>query len=156
VSGLVALFCAAAPLRLCAQSLDTIPKPRIPAYVRYGKWVALGAAAGLGATAYSRNQDAETTYETLRQRCFATPLACMLASNGTYTDPQNEALYDKTRTLDHQAARYLIGAELTFAGAAVGFVWELTHRHDKPHTIPFEPRVEQTSTATHLGLSVRF
>ena len=144
------------PDRLTAQVVDTVPKLHIPPVVHYGKWVALGSSVVLGVMAHSRNQDAEATYQSLRDRCFATPVSCLIGTDGRYLDPGSEGLYTETRRLDRQASRLLIGTEVTFVASAVGFVWELMHRKDTTPTIPFEPRVEQTSTATRVGVSFRF
>jgi hypothetical protein len=152
----ILLVCACVPVRLCAQVVDTVPKPHFPALVHYGKWATLGASVALGAMAHAKNQDAEAVFRDLRQRCFDTPANCLVGADGRYLDPESEALYGRTTRLDHQAARLLIGAEVSFAATAVGFVWELMHRKDGTPTIPFEPRVEQTPTATRIGLTFRF
>jgi hypothetical protein len=156
VAVLVLLLTAGPPGRLTAQVMDSVPKPHIPPLVHYGKWATLGASVALGAMAHAKNQDAEAIYGSLRRRCFDTPANCLIGADGRYLDPGSEALYDRTTRLDHQAARLLIGAEVSFAASAVGFVWELMHRRDKTPTIPFEPRVEQTPTATKVGLNFRF
>ncbi|MEO6067929.1 MAG: hypothetical protein ABIQ41_08120 [Gemmatimonadales bacterium] len=131
-------------------------RPSAPALVRYGKWVALGGAAGLGIMAHSRNQDAEATYQALQDRCDGLPTACTVGAGGPYTDPVSEGLYTETRRLDRQASRLLIGAEVALAASAVGFVWELMHRQDLPPKIPFEPRVDAGISATRVGVTVRF
>ena len=152
----VVLLCACATVRLCAQTLDTVPKPRVSSTVRYGKWLALGGAVALGVRANARHQEAEDTYQALRDRCFAIPSACSQFPDGHYIDPVSERMYAQTRTLDREASRYLIGAEVSFALAAAGFIWELMHREDRTPNIPFEPRVEAGATSTRIGLSVRF
>lgn len=153
---ILAATCAYAPARLCAQALDTIPKPRVPSLVRYGKWVALGGAAALGFVAHSRNQDAEARYQALRDRCFDDPTFCQVGPNGHYLDPVSERLYTDTRRLDREAARFLISAEVAVAATAVGFVWEVMHREDRPPTIPFQPRIEAGLTTTRVGLTFHF
>ncbi|HEX7918475.1 MAG TPA: hypothetical protein VF454_03680 [Gemmatimonadales bacterium] len=153
---LALLLCVSAPLRLCAQTTDTIPKPRVPSYVRYGKWVALGGAIALGYQANQSHQDANDSYQTLRDRCFSTPLACEIMPSGRYADAVSEQLYLVTRDRDHRAARYLVGAEVSFAAAAAGFVWELLKREDRTPNVPFEPRIEAGATSTRGGLTVRF
>lgn len=152
----IMVLCACGPVRLCAQAPDTIPKPHIPPAVHYGKWVALGGSVVFGVMAHSRNQDAEATYRSLQDRCFDDPVSCLIGPDGRYLDPATEGLYTETRRLDRQASRLLIGAEVTFVASAAGFIWELMHRKDQTPTIPFEPRVEQTPTATKVGLTFRF
>lgn len=152
----ILLVCACAPVRLCAQTIDTVPKPRVPSFVRYGKWVALGGAFALGYQANRAHQDANDSYQALRDRCFLVPLSCELGPGGRYVDPINERLYTGTRDGDHRAARYLIGAEVSFAAAVAGFVWELLEREDRTPNIPFEPRVETTARETRVGVAFSF
>ena len=149
------VMCASAPARLCAQTPDSLAIPRVSPTVHYGKWLALAGAAGGAVLAEQRHQDANRAFATLRGRCDATPSGCALVG-GQYADPVNEALYQDTRRLDHQAARYLTGAEVLFAASAAGFIWELMHRHSEPKNIPFAPRVERTGDRTQLGMSFRF
>ena len=148
-------LCVAAPLRLCAQVVDTVPK-RAPAVVHYGKWVALAGVVALGAGAKINNDRAEESYDELQAYCFNSPTSCVIGPGGGYLDPTAEALYDETTMLDRRAGRYLIAAEVTFAVAVAGFVWELVDRKEHPPNIPFEPRVEYTPVATKVGVSVRF
>jgi len=156
VSVLAVLLTAGPPGRLTAQTPDSLITPRIPPAVHYGKWAALRGSVVLGALAHAKNSDAEATYQQLRQRCFDQPFDCLVGPDGRYLDASSEALYDRTRVLDRQASRLLIGAEVSFVASAAGFVWELMHRKDKTPTIPFEPRVEQTPTATRVSLTLRF
>jgi hypothetical protein len=142
------------PMRPSA--IDTVPKPRVPSYVRYGKWVALGGAFALGLRANALHQDANESYQTLRDRCFQDTFACSQLPDGRYADPVSERLYADTRDRDHQAARYLIGAEVSFALAATGFIWELLKHEDRTPNIPFEPRVEAGATTTRVGVAFRF
>ena len=152
---LALLLCASAPVRLCAQTPDSLTIPRVPPTIRYGKWLALGASIGSALLADQRHRDANAAYDALQARCDATPSGCVV-SGGRYVDPVDEGLYQDTRRLDHQAARYLIGAEALFVASAAGFVWELMHHHDEPRNIPFAPRVERTDRTTEVGVSVRF
>jgi hypothetical protein len=147
------------PLQSAYALSDTAPAPQrrsAPAYVRYGKWVALGGAFALGYQADQSHQDANDSYQALRDRCFQFPLSCTLMPSGHYSDPVSERLYTDTRDSDHRAARFLVGAEVSFALAAVGFVWELVKREDRTPNIPFEPRVEATPTSTRVSLTFRF
>ena len=147
--------CAYAPMRLCAQTPDSLAIPRVAPTIRYGKWLALGGSLAAAFLADQRHRDANAQYDALQSRCDATPSGCVV-SGGRYVDPVDEGLYQDTRRLDHQAARYLVGAEALFAASAAGFVWELMHHHDEPRNIPFAPRVERSADRVQLGMSVRF
>ena len=141
---------------LAGQVVDTVPKPHVPAVVHYGKWVALAGVVALGAGAKVNNDRAEESYDDLQAYCINSPASCVVGPGGGYIDPAAEALYDETTMYDRRAGRYLIAAEVTFAAAVAGFVWELIDRKENPKTIPFEPRVEYTPVATKVGVSVRF
>ena len=151
----IVTFCAPAPLRLSAQTPDSLTIPRVAPAIRYGKWVALGGAVGLGVLAARKHDDANTAYNTLRARCDATPEGCLL-SGGTYVDPVNEALYQRTRRLDHQAARCLVGTETLSATAALGFLWELYHHTGAPKNIPFDLQVAPGATSTRVTVALSF
>ena len=132
------------------------PSAAAPALVRYGKWVALGGAFALGYQANQLHQDANDSYQALRDRCFEVPSACILTPGGRYADPVSERLFADTHDNDRRAARYLIAAEVSFAAAAAGFIWELLQREDRTPNIPFEPRVDAGMTSTRIGITVRF
>ena len=142
-------------MRLCAQTLDTVPK-HISPVIHYGKWLALGGAVAFGVAAKQNNDKAESAYDELSDRCFDLPASCIQGPNGEYLDPVTEALYDESNRYDHRAGRYLIAAEVTFAAAVAGFVFELINRRDHVPTIPFEPHVEASSVSTRVGLTLKF
>jgi hypothetical protein len=151
----LAVLAVLPPCRLVAQTPDSLNVPHIPAVVHFGKWAALGGAVGLGVLSVQRHNDANTRYDALRSRCFDFPTGCEMVG-GHYADPVDEALYQDTRRLDHQAARYLIGTEALFSASMAGFIWELMHRHGAPRNIPFSPRVEAGMRAAQVGLNLRF
>ncbi len=152
---LATLLCACAPVRLCAQVVDTVPK-KTPALVHYGKWLALGGAVAFGVAAKQNNDKAEAAYDELSAHCIELPVACLTGPDGSYLDPVAESLYDETTRYDHRAGRYLLAAEVTFAAAVAGFVWEIVNHKDHTPTIPFEPRVEAGLTTTKVGVTFRF
>ena len=149
------LVCVSAPLRLCAQTIDTVPK-RTSFIIRYGKWAALGSAIGLGLKARDRNALAEAAYDELNDRCFDVPESCITAHNGRYLDHTSEVLYGRTVAYDKQASQYLIAAEVTFVVSVALFVYDLTDRQDRPPNIPFAPSVEYTPRGTNVGVAFRF
>ena len=117
--------------------------------------VALGGSVALGVLSQRRHSDADDTFDALQLSCDTTPTGCALV-NGHYLDPGNERLYQDTRRLDHEATRYLIGAETLFAAAAAGFIWELFDHRSEPKNIPLAPRIEPGPHATRVSLTVRF
>jgi hypothetical protein len=142
-----------------AQIVDagTPPQRRgAPAVVRVGKWASLAGSALFGLAAYNAHQDAEASYDALRDRCRAVTFSCLLDANNTYVDPVSERLYTDSRDADRRAARYLIGSEVLFVATAAGFIWELTHREERPENIPYLPRVTQSRSETRVSWSLSF
>lgn len=155
------LFCVTAPLHLSAQetlrpSDHATIRPGVPAAVKVGKWATLAGSALLGIAAYNAHQDAESSYDALLARCRTVDFSCLLDENNTYLDPVSERLYDDSQRADRRAAKYLIGSEVLFVATAAGFIWELTHREERPDNIPFVPRISQTRSETRVSWSLSF
>jgi len=135
-----------------AQS-DTAAPVRTSAFVRYGKWAALGAAASftiLGATAHDR---ADRDYEALLDHCRSLG-PCSLAPDGRYADPAAEALYRRVRDGDRRARAWLVSGQLALLTGAVLFVADLK-RGKEPRNIPFSGYVEAGRFGTKVGVQVR-
>jgi hypothetical protein len=131
-------------------------RPVVPTVVRVGKWATLAGSVLFGVAAYNAHQDAEATYDELRERCRTVDFSCLLDERNTYLDPVSEGLYDASQQADRRAARYLIGSEVLFVATAAGFIWELTHRREEPENIPFVPRVTQSRHETRVTWSLVF
>jgi len=123
--------------------------------VKYGKWVLLAGSMGMNYLAVRAHDRAENTFDVLESRCGEAPARCDLRPNGTYADPETEALYQSSLRYDRRARLWLIGGETALAGAAALFVWELTRPKGRPDNIPFEPEV-RSLRAGGTGLGVRF
>jgi hypothetical protein len=131
-------------------------RPGVPTAVRVGKWATLAGSVFFGVSAYQAHQDAEASYDALLDRCRTVTFACLLDEDGSYIDPASERHYAATRDADRRAARYLIGSEVLFVATAAGFIWELTHREERPGNIPFVPRISPSRSETRISWSLSF
>jgi hypothetical protein len=142
----VAFFLAvqALPARAPAQSA--------PALTKYGKWVAVAAAVGMGLEAASAHRAADRSFGQLRDYCDADQARCAVGAGGAYVDPVSERYYQASLAHDRSARAWLVGGEATLLGAAAVFVWELTRPKGPPDNIPFEPQLSQVDGQTRVGV----
>jgi hypothetical protein len=140
---------------LAAQRADSLIG-RTPSLVRYGKWVTLAGAVGMGILAARSHNSADDSFEQLRQYCFPDNARCDQSSNGSYLDPVAEGYYQSSVRHDRQARRWLLGGEVALLGSAGLFVWELTRPKAPPKNIPFEPTLTVTPRSTLFGIRASF
>lgn len=124
-----------------------------PAPIKYGKWALLAGSVALNVAAADAHREAERTFDVLEARCTAEPALCNIAG-GSYSNPETEALYQETLSLDRRSRRLLFAGEGALLGAAVLFVWEFSRPRGRPEDIPFEPEVSFRPGATNIGLRV--
>jgi hypothetical protein len=127
-----------------------------PFYVKYGKWLLLGLAAGMSYKAAQAHDNADQSYDALKELCFDDPTRCTRGPGGSYEDPVAEGLYQSSLDYDNQARAWLYGGEAALLGSAALFVWELTRPKNPPKNIPFEPEVTVVGSQTRLGFRVEF
>jgi hypothetical protein len=124
--------------------------------VKYGKWLVVAGSIGMNYLALQAHNRAEDSFDALESQCNANHALCTVGSDGHYTAPQSEALYQASLQYDREARGWLIGGETALAGAAALFIWELTGPKGRPDNIPFEPEVRYLRGATGLGLRLAF
>jgi hypothetical protein len=124
-----------------------------PAPIKYGKWLLLGGSLGLNIAAAGAHEDADRAFDTLRERCTVNEALCTIA-DGSYLNPESEALYQESLQLDRRSRRLLIGGEAALLGAAALFVWEFARPRGRPENIPFEPTVSHRNGVTRLGMQI--
>ena len=152
-----AVLVASGPMPLSAQQPDSIWTRRgSPALVKYGKWLTLAAAVGMGIKAADAHDDADRWFNRLERYCDLDPTRCNQSSGGSYTDPTAERYYQRSLHHDRVARRWLLGGEITLIGTAGLFVWELTRPKRLPDNIPFEPEIRVLPHVTRFGLRVGF
>lgn len=125
-------------------------------FVKYGKWVLVAGSAAMNYLAIDAHNQAEDVFDDLEAQCEVAQSRCAVGPDGSYLDPEIEALYQQTLEHDQTARAWLIGGETALAGAAVLFIWELTRPKGRPDNIPFEPEVRSVRGGTGLGLRFNF
>jgi hypothetical protein len=151
---LLCLTLSAAPLT--AQRPDSTWTRGTPFALKYGKWVTLAAAVGMGLKASAAHHDADRAFNSLSSYCDVDPTRCSQGPGGAYVDPIAEGYYQASIGYDRQARRWLMGGEAAVLATAGLFVWELTRPRLPPKNIPFSPTVSVVGTSTRVGVSVAF
>jgi hypothetical protein len=123
---------------------------RAPALVHYGKWAALGLAAGLTILGARTHDRADRDYTSLLSLCSSSG-PCPIGADGRYSNPSAEALYQRVRAGDRAAGAWLVGGEAALAGGAVLFVMEL-RRKKGTENIPYSPYIVAGRFGTQVGL----
>jgi hypothetical protein len=147
---LLAAHCALASAAL-AQAATAEPS-HSPALVRYGKWAALGLAAGLtglGATTHNR---ADRDYTALLDYCRGSG-PCPIGPDGRYSDPTAEGLYVRVRDADRLARSWLVSGQFALVASAVLFVVDLK-RGKEPKNIPYSGYVAAGRYGALVGVQV--
>jgi hypothetical protein len=130
---------------------EAAPQPRgAPAAVRYGKWAALGLAAGFTILGAATHDHADRDYAALLDFCRDHG-PCPIGSDGRYANPGAEALYGRVRNGDRMARAWLVGGQVALVGSAVLFVMELKSSK-RPENIPYSPYVAAGRYGTLVGL----
>lgn len=141
-----------------AQTADTASKPSTPWYVpvaHYGRWPALGVAAGLIAVAIHAHDQAASEFSDLLQLCHATPDQCRLASDGTYINASMEQRFQATLHDDRRASRWILAGQAALLAAGGMFVLDLLAYDREPKNIPYTP-IQVVPTPGRLEFRVPF
>jgi len=144
-------------LTIAFPSVSQAQRKASPAWVKYGKWVLLGATLGMNLAASETHNRADDSYSELESRCFDDASLCNLGPSGSYADPGSEALYQRAVRLDRTTKAWLIGAQTALLGAAAMFIWEVTRPPGEPDdNVPFAPLVQPVQQSVGVGLELRF
>ncbi len=108
-------------------------------WITPAKWVGLGTSVGFGILGFTIHARAQDDFEKLQRKCLADPANCReINPDGSYTDPQLEALYQSILDKDNAARASLIVAQLGFAVTAALFIIDF-QRGGGPADIPYDP-----------------
>lgn len=132
----------AAPVVARAQASDSTAASHTPWYVsvsHYGRWPALGVAAGLIAVAIHAHDQAASTFSDLVQRCHSDPNQCHLAADGTYRNAAMEQRFQATLRDDRRASRWILAGQAVLLTAGGMFVLDLLAYDREPKNIPYTP-----------------
>jgi len=128
----------------------TPPPGGTPAAIRYGKFAALGLAAGFTALGAVTHHRADAYYRDVLTLCRDHG-PCNIGPDGRYANAAAEALYQRVVRGDRSARLWLLGGQAALAGSAVLFVMELK-RKKGPENIPFSPYIAAGSFGTRVGV----
>lgn len=149
------LVAAHLALQGSAQAQAPAPPPgRTPAAIRYGKFAALGLAAGFTALGAVTHHRADAYYRDVLTLCRDHG-PCHIGPDGRYENAAAEALFQRVVRGDRSARLWLLGGQAALAGSAVLFVMELK-RKTGPENIPFSPYLAAGSLGTRVGVRVRW
>ncbi len=123
VFGLV-LCTAGAPI---ARAQEVVAERHPSSFVRSGKWVALGLAAGTTLLGIRAHEHADGAFDRLRDYC-STIGSCALGADGRYTNAGAEAIYREVRSGDRAARSWLAAGQTLLVGSVALFVLDLRNR----------------------------
>ena len=150
------LLCGAAP-KLSAQYLDTrrhictshetvsscrradVPRASFRRAVpHYGKWLTVLSGGALIVFAEREHDRSRRDWNGLLDICRSAQDACARGSDGRYIRSDAEQLYQRSRSFDRRANRWLLGAQASLVATTALFIIDL-HPRDGPGNIPYPP-----------------
>lgn len=103
-----------------------------------GKWVSLAGTIGVAALGFSAHDEADDRFAALEAFCAADTSRCHVTDEGTYVDPEAEALFQEVLDNDRQARVYLVGSQIGLAATVTLFILDLRNGGG-PENIPYDP-----------------
>jgi hypothetical protein len=124
---------------------SALPIPKYGGWVTVTKWATLATAAGFGVLGFKLHNDADAAFEELQLACQQDPDACEnFNPDGSYQDPELEALYQNVVKKDKQARITLIASQVSFGVSVVLFIVDFQRKTD-PTDIPYDPDSEKSA-----------
>jgi len=146
---LILLACGAAPT-LCGQYLaarrqDGTSHAIQPMTWRrtaphYGKWLTAAGTVALTLLGAEQHRYSRRDWNALLDICRSAQDACALGSDGRYLRSDAELLYQRSRTFDRRANRWLLGAQASLLATTALFIIDL-HPGQGPDNIPFPSQI---------------
>lgn len=156
----LAQLCAAMPIAAQQPAPDSMRAAaqragqRVSAFVRVGKWITLGVAAGGAAYGFSESERADDLYAALERDCQADPDRCRARDGDAYTDADLEARYQDVLRIDRRTRQALFVSQASLLTSAILFIIDL--RADKPRPdIPYDPKLRLSPAGLEVRLPVR-
>lgn len=129
------------------------------ATVHYAKWATGGAAAWLTVLAVREHDRSERYRNRLLDLCRADSGQCAIGSDGRYTNPLSEDLYQRSVRHDRRARTRLIGGQAALLVTVGLFLLDRKRGQEGPENIPLAPLEVAASPATgggRVGLRLTF
>jgi len=104
----------------------------------YGKWLTVLSGAALIVFAEREHDRSRRDWNGLLDICRSAQDACARGSDGRYIRSDAEQLYQRSRSFDRRANRWLLGAQASLVATTALFIIDL-HPRDGPGNIPYPP-----------------
>ena len=113
----------------------------------YGKWLTAAGTVALTLLGAEQHRYSRRDWNALLAICRSAQDACALGPDGRYLRSDAELLYQRSRTFDRRANRWLLGAQASLLATTALFIIDL-HPGAGPENIPF--------AALQVGMRVPF
>ena len=126
--------------------------------VHNGKWLTAAGVVAFTVVAATEHRLSRRDWNSLLTICRSQQDACVVGSDGRYVRTDAEALFQRSRTYDRRANRWLVGAQLSLIATTALFVIDL-NPGDGPENIPFpanQLEVGRVGDGVGLGMRVAF
>ncbi len=108
------------------------------AVVHHGKWLTAAGTVALTLLGAEQHRYSRRDWNALLAICRSAQDACALGPDGRYLRSDAELLYQRSRTFDRRANRWLLGAQASLLATTALFIIDL-HPGAGPDNIPFAP-----------------
>lgn len=113
----------------------------------YGKWLTAAGTVALTVLGAEQHRLSRNEWNALLAICRSADDACTLGPDGRYLRSDAELLYQRSRTFDRRANRWLLGAQASLLATTALFIIDL-HPGEGPGNIPF--------SGMQVGMRLRF
>ncbi|MFN2570586.1 MAG: hypothetical protein ABR537_03085 [Gemmatimonadales bacterium] len=108
------------------------------AVVHHAKWLTAVSTAALTMLGAEQHRRSRRDWNALLTICRTAQSACLLGPDGHYLRSDAELLYQRSRTYDRRANRWLLGAQASLLATTALFIIDL-HPGEGPDNIPLSP-----------------
>jgi hypothetical protein len=115
----------------------------------YGKWLTAAGSVALTLLGAEQHRYSRREWNALLEICRSANDACALGADGRYLRSDAELLYQRSRTFDRRANRWLLGAQASLLATTALFIIDL-HPGEGPENIPFP------ANRIDVGMRLRF
>ncbi len=120
----------------------------------YGKWLTAAGTVALTLLGAEQHRYSRRDWNALLAICRSAQDACTLGPDGRYLRSDAELLYQRSRTFDRRANRWLLGAQASLLATTALFIIDL-HPGAGPDNIPFPSQIRVGSVGGGAGVEVR-
>ncbi len=120
----------------------------------YGKWLTAAGTVALTLLGAEQHRYSRRDWNALLAICHSAQDACALGPDGRYLRSDAELLYQRSRTFDRRANRWLLGAQASLLATTALFIIDL-HPGAGPENIPFPSQIRVGSVGGGTGVEMR-